>query len=137
MQHQNIIEFREVCTGGCRRKRRGIAVGDYLAVANTTPSYLPNDGCYSIFNLLNGKPLISLKLASLEDALQLAIMLNNLLKDYIIISQEYPDLDLVTLTQWSIPNGLIWEKALKSLTGVVNLAQIQRAWETACVELAK
>ena len=91
----------------CSTRKTGLKVGDYLAVTG-------RDGHWKIFLIRQGLPLISLPFEDLKSAIEVAEWANKVYADYFPILDIY-DVDLISLTQWTIPHGEQYNQAFMKL----------------------
>ena len=111
LQHYELVEFRQE-NNGIKCKRRGAKIGRWLGVAYTSPS--KND-TYKIFRLVDGKEALDAQFDSLECAIQVAEIMDGLYKEYFLLWQEYPEMDLPNITQWTIPDGHKWHDIFEDI----------------------
>lgn len=92
----------------CSTRKIGLKVGDYLAVTG-------RDGNWRIFLIRQGLPFIKLPFEDLCGAIEVAEWLSSIYTDYFPILDIYPDADLISLTQWTIPQGIQINEAFLKL----------------------
>lgn len=101
------VMFNSIETN-CSTRKYGLKIGDFLAVTG-------NDGNWRIFLIKQGLPFIKLPFEDLQDAMVIAEWCNRIFADYFPILDIYPEADLISLVQWTIPNGLQINKAFQAL----------------------
>lgn len=105
---RQIVEFIQR-NNGVNNKTRGIAVGQFLAIA------FPNkfeETSVQIFSVLTGKPVVNILFSSEKDgidgAISVAKWLDEVYKEYLEIptAKGFEDADVIELCQWTVKNGI-------------------------------
>lgn len=108
IESYDITRFKSADSGA----RYGFRVSDDLLVAVATPS---NNDKFRIFSFETGKPVIKVNFISLQDAICFAEFLAEQMTEFLPILTVYPEADIPTLVQYTIPNGLAINKFIKKL----------------------
>lgn len=108
-----LVEFRQDVEGK-KIKRKGALVGEWLLI--TFPSTRDEDAnTYKIFHFPNGKPVINATFLSIDDAFGMAETLDKVYGEFFPIWTDYPDADILGMTQWTVRNGVNLYKIAKEM----------------------
>jgi len=103
----------------------GILVGEHLVVSLA----LHNKDRYQIYRLHDGKLFLSTQFNDLDNTVELATWLDTTYNDYFCIWTSYPDADVISLSKWSVKNGIrIFELIQEIQNKSVDKSIIQLAW---------
>ena len=98
------VVFREKHLG-ISRKRVGLSVGNLIVV----PDYRKNNGIYFIYSQVSLSKFFKVRISGKDFAIKIAKFLDNLYGEYLLLSHEIPDADVIALARYSVPGGLIIE----------------------------
>jgi hypothetical protein len=113
---------------GTKVKGRGIPIGNNLIVSYAFGS----EDKYQIFQSHNGKLFISTTFTSLDDCKEMAKWLNETYQDFFCLWETYPDADIISLSKWSVRNGIkIFELMKEIKNKLVNKDLLSWSWNIA------
>lgn len=133
--YKEIIQFHNKV--GAPTRQRGIKVGDYLVVSYTNP-YV-RDGRYRIYSIASGKPVVSFQFNGADNAREFADFLDSKYREFWILLEEYPSMDIPQVCMWTIKNGIRIYEAMRKLVlltsledkDTITLDDLNRAYEAA------
>ena len=123
LKDYQIVDFSDQ-TSNIKTKKRGLRIGNYLAVAGTENKRV-------IYRVKQGVPLIDVYFTDLSDAIDIAEWIEDLFGDFFPIWENYPELDVFALAKWSVANGLLFYEAIQRLPEKVNKTVISKVFSEA------
>jgi len=114
---------------GVNDRKPAFKISNRLAVSWSNKNY--DNDTYKIFSIVSYMPFINCRFESMNDAIESAELLEEIYSEFLDILEADPNIDIIAVTQWSIPNGIKIYENLQGLEekDLITLEDMKRALE--------
>ena len=105
-----VIQFVDK-SSNFNKKKRALKINEYLVSA-----YVGEEKAGSpikIYKLCTGLPLIDVTFTNPQDAINVAEWITKTYGEYFPIWDQYPDVDIFSVTKWTVPDGIRKYEAIR------------------------